>query len=358
MTLSLTKLSKILKNNGFIPKKYFLIEKYCVYIEVFSMSNTDNFLVYIPSKYDLKFIDEGEFYDIKTIDVPENGDIPVEYAGEIDKEKIQEAYDDVELELSLDEKDGVDLTEKLNENYTMVSSILVGTEQDKNRLREIFRQLKRLKFCVQNLKYKICILYKNYMCCIRRDNTFEAFIAKDLNGGSDMKLMVTIDMETLIKNINSVSQDIKTVREGVYKILVKNQLKHIKVLEKMLDYKSILSENFVNIKNKQNKYNYYISQLEIMFKTIETHENCILEKIDESNLKYSENKSLHIDIERAHIIGKLEDEMKQLSIVKQEVMKNIIFIKSKLENTSKDKVCGFVVMIDAITRNFDTFSKF
>ena len=227
MTLSLTKLSKILKNNGFIPKKYFLIEKYCVYIEVFSMSNTDNFLVYIPSKYDLKFIDEGEFYDIKTIDVPENGDIPVEYAGEIDKEKIQEAYDDVELELSLDEKDGVDLTEKLNENYNISLSLKDVNIQDKNRLREIFRQLKRLKFCVQNLKYKICILYKNYMCCIRRDNTFEAFIAKDLNGGSDMKLMVTIDMETLIKNINSVSQDIKTVREGVYKILVKNQLTSI-----------------------------------------------------------------------------------------------------------------------------------
>lgn len=165
MTLSLTKLSKILKNNGFIPKKYFLIEKYCVYIEVFSMSNTDNFLVYIPSKYDLKFIDEGEFYDIKTIDVPENGDIPVEYAGEIDKEKIQEAYDDVELELSLDEKDGVDLTEKLNENYNISLSLKDVNIQDKNRLREIFRQLKRLKFCVQNLKYKICILYKN-LCVV------------------------------------------------------------------------------------------------------------------------------------------------------------------------------------------------
>jgi hypothetical protein len=361
MTLTLTKLTKILKNNGLVPKKYFLLDKYCIYIEVFSMINADNFLVYIPSKYDLKFENEGEFYDLREIEVPENGEIPVDYAGKVDDSKLEETYDNVELDISLRKDDGVSLEEKLSENYDVSLSLKDITREDTNRIREIFRQLKRLKLCVQNIKYKLCILYKSYICCIRRDNTFDAFLAKELNGGDDMKLMVTTDMESLIKTLPSVASDVKTVREGIYKILLKNQFKHIKVLEQMLDYKSTLSENFSNIKTKQKRYNSYILQLEEMFLVIEQRENKLLLQIDQVNEKYNERKSLNEDIERSHVIGKLNDELKELSIVKQEIMKNIVIIKSKLENLSLrvDEICfDNIVMIDAITRNFDTFSKF
>tara|TARA_Y100000389_G_scaffold198247_1_gene234404 strand:- start:3591 stop:4676 length:1086 start_codon:yes stop_codon:yes gene_type:complete len=361
MTLTLNKLSKILKNNGLIPKKYFLLDKYCIYIEVFSMLNADNFLVYIPSKYDLKYENEGEYYDLKEVNVPENGEIPVEYAGEVDDNKLEDTYDNVDLDLSINKSDTGSLEDKLNESYDVPISLKDITLNDTNRIREIFRQLKRLKLCVQNIKYKICILYKSYMCCIRRDNTFDAFLAKELNGGEDMKLMITIDMESLIKSLSCVAHDVKTVRESIYKVLVKNQTKHIKVLEKMLDYKNTLSNNFINIKTKQKRYNGYIKSLEEMFSVVEKQENSLLLQIEQANEKYSESSSLNQDIERSHVVGKINDELKQLSVVKQEIMKNLVVIKSKLENLSLrvDEICfDNIVMIDAITRNFEIFSKF
>lgn len=362
MTLSLNKLSKILKNNGFLPKKYFLLDNYCIYIEVYSLVNADNFLVYIPSKYDIKFENEGEHYNLQTLDMPENGDIPVEYAGKID-DKILEEYDDVELDMPLDTKNNSELEEKLNENYNLPISLKDMNVDDTNRIREIFRQLKRLKLCVQNINYKISILYKDYLCCLRRDNTFEAYLAKNLNGASDMKLMISIDMESLIKNIKSVPHDIKTVRESIYKILQKNQLKHIKVLDRMLSCKSLLSESFINIKSKQNRYTNYISKLEEMLKLVESHEEQMISKLDNINYTYSNstNKGLQDDIERSHLVGKINDDLKNISVIKQEIIKNIILLKSKLENLSLhvDEICfDNIIMIDAITRNFETFSKF
>ena len=359
MTLTLNKLSKILKNNGLIPKKYFLLDKYCIYIEVFSMLNADNFLVYIPSKYDLKFENEGEYYELKEVDVPENGEIPIEYAGKVEDNKLEETYDNVDLDLSINDKGS--LEDKLKESYDVPISLKDITLNDTNRIREIFRQLKRLKLCVQNIKYKICILYKSYMCCIRRDNTFDAFLAKELNGGEDMKLMITIDMESLIKSLTTVTNDVKTDRESIYKVLKKNQMKHIKVLEKMLEYKNTLSTNFINIKTKQKKFNSYIKSLESMFSVVEGRENTLLLQIEQANEKYSDSNSLNQDIERSHVIGKINDELKKLSVVKQEIMRNLVIIKSKLENLSLrvDEICfDNIVMIDAITRNFEIFSKF
>ena len=361
MSLSLNKLTKILKKSGLISKKFFLIDNYCIYIEVFSIDNVDNFLIYIPSKYDLKFNGEGDAYNLSVLDIPEDGIVPVDYAGDVDKEDLEETYDNVELDLNLD--DDLKIEEKLNENYQISVSLKDTNREDTNRIREIFRQLKRLKYSVQNIKYKICIFYKNYICCIRRDNTYDGFLVKELDGGDDMKLMVTTDLENFIKNSQIVSHDVKTVRESIYKILQKNQNKHVNSLRKMLEYKNGISDTFLNIRLKQKKYVSYIAHLENLFKTTNEQENKILLKISEANQKYDDVcgvKGIHTDIERSHVIGKLEEEIHQLKVVKQDIMKNIVSVKSKLENLCLriDEICfDNIVMLDAITRNFNNFSK-
>ena len=60
MPLSLSKLEKLLSIKGLIATQFFTIDKICVYIEILAVSNADTFLLYIPSKYKIKFL--SKFY--------------------------------------------------------------------------------------------------------------------------------------------------------------------------------------------------------------------------------------------------------------------------------------------------------
>jgi hypothetical protein len=94
MPLSFSKLEKLLVKKGLIPKKYFSIDGYIVYMEIFNIKNSDCFMVYIQSKYDIS-IDEHEnnVYKIKYVDITEDGHIPNDYAGEIDENAVEEEID-------------------------------------------------------------------------------------------------------------------------------------------------------------------------------------------------------------------------------------------------------------------------
>ena len=235
MTLSFNKLEKLLSGRGLLPKKYFTMHGLIVYVEVINISNADSFMLYIPSKYEIEIGAGDDVYTVKYVDVTEDGHIPADYAGEPDNFDLDKAYDeDIELSSEISHKD---MTEYLEEKYKHPVS-LKNESLNIIQLREIFRQLRRLKFCTQSIKYKIAIFFGSYLCCIRRDNTYECFFIQKYNASNERRLMVSIDLETLYEKINSVSDDIKTVRDGIYRVLDKNQGKHVKNIEKMLEQRN------------------------------------------------------------------------------------------------------------------------
>ena len=238
MPLSFNKLEKLLTGRGLIPKKYFVIKGVIVYIEVLSISNADSFMLYIPSKYEIDIGNDNDVYKLKYIDITEDGHIPADYAGEPDNFDLDKNYDgeDIDLSPGINHKD---ITGYLEEKYKHPVSLKDNNNTSNIiQLREVFRQLRRLKFCTQSVKYKIVIVSGSYLCCIRRDDTYECFFIQNFEEITERRLMVSIDLETLYEKINSVSIDIKTVRDGIYRVLDKNQLKHVRNIEKMLEHKN------------------------------------------------------------------------------------------------------------------------
>lgn len=359
MPLSLNKLDRLLSAKGLLPKKYYTIHGFCVYIEVLSINNADSFMLYIPSKYEINVPNHGnDVYKVIYIDINENGTIPGDYAGEPDNFDLEKQYEEIDIDLSPAKLHNKDIQGYLEENYNHPLSLKDISKDDTNNLREIFRQLRRLKFCVQNLKYKLCILYKDYICCIRRDDTFEGFYAKHLRGPPERKLMVTLDLETLYEKIESVSIDVKTVREGIYQLLDKNQGKHLRNLSKMLEQKNNLSLFSQNVLMKKNQYAMHLKKLENLLTSLGIAEKKNIEKLIEIEEKYNSDtsiKGLHTDIERSHLISKYESELSRINGVKQELIRNILIIKSKHEDLAlkTDVVCfDNSIMIDAIVKNF------
>ena len=277
MPLSFNKLEKLLSGRGLLAKKYFTIHGLIVYIEVLSISTADCFMLYIPSKYEIEINGGDDVYKVKYIDVSEDGYIPGDYAGEPDAIDLGKNYNGDDIDLSPGESHN-DIQGYLEEKYKHPVSLKSAT-RDVIQLREVFRQLRRLKFCTQSLKYKLAIVFGCYMCCIRRDDTYECFAIQGTPLGEERRLMVTIDLETLYEKIDTVSIDIKTVRDGVCRILDKNQSKHIRNIQRMLEQKNRLLSFSEIVNEKKHKYSKALERLEKLLVDLGIAEKKNMEKI-------------------------------------------------------------------------------
>lgn len=363
MPLSINKLEKMLTENGLLPKKFFVIHSLCVYIEVLSISNADSFMLYIPSKYKISVDSHEDVYKVQYIDISEDGNIPDDYAGDLDNFDLEKQYGEIDIDVNLDNIRTNDIQGRLEESYKHPVSLKDIDKKDKLHLREIFRQLRRLKFCVQNLKYKLCIMFKEYICCIRRDGTIEAFYIRNIRGVPERKLMISLDLETLYEKIDSVAVDIKTIREGIYHVLDKNQTRHIRNLHKMMEKKNDLATFSDIVLNKKTQYATYLQKLEQLLATLGESELNSIEKLMALEERYNTDPSLkgmHSDIEKTHQIAKYETELTRINVVKQELIRNILITKTKHENLALkvDKICfDNIIMIDAILKNFIILSE-
>ena len=365
MTLSLNKLEKLLSKRGLIPKKYFTVDHLIVYIEVLSIANADSFMLYIPSKYDIEIGEGNDVFKIRYVDITEDGNIPSDYAGEPDNFDLDKDYDGDDIDLSPDAQHK-NMEGYLEEKYNHPVSLKDGKNIKKDigvQLREVFRQLRRLKFCTKSLKYKLAIIFNDYICCIRRDDTYECLFVHSSGGSDERKLMVTIDLETLYEKIDSVSIDIKTVREGIYRVLDKNQGKHIRNIQKMLENKNNIVTFSDLVSTKKAQYSKYLINLEQMLSDLTHAEKKNVEKLMQIEDKYSGEaslKSMHSDIEKTHQISKYENELSRINGVKQELIRNILLVKTKHENLSlrvDNIMFDNIIMIDAILKNFVKLSK-
>ena len=70
MPLSITKLVNLLGERGFYVKTFYKVYGVCAFIEIISSQNANNYMLYIPSKYNFKIASSlDNVYDLKQIDV-------------------------------------------------------------------------------------------------------------------------------------------------------------------------------------------------------------------------------------------------------------------------------------------------
>ena len=364
MSLSFSKLEKLLVNNGFAIRKIFTIDNYCVYIELLCNSTADVIMLYIPSKYNIKSPSLDITWPLTYIDIDESGDIPESYTEEKDNFDLEQQYDEVtmNIEINLDKQKNIE--DHLEESYNHPVSLKDINKSDKTVLREIFRQLRRLKFCVQNVKYKLCIIYHTYICCLRRDETFECFYVKGQKfPQKNRKLVITFDLETLYNKLDSISIDVKTIKEGIYKVLDKNHLKNTHSLFSILQFKETLINSAEKYTKKKQEFTQYIMKFEKLLQDMNLAEQQTLEKLSKLDKQYGHDnsiKGLHSDIEKSHIKSKYETDIDNIDRLKKEITTKILDIKLQRETLSLqiDKICfDNIVMLDSVRKNFELLSK-
>lgn len=356
MPLSFTKLNEFIISKGFIPNKYFVMDGYIFYIEIFSLKTSDIFLLYIPSKYDIEPMKTENVYKIKYIDMSNSDNITDEYAGLPNNVDIENAYGNMQIQLSPD-KEG--LEEHLENNYRHTISLKDISKDDTTDLKAIYRQLKRLKYCVQNLNYKLSIVYKNYICSIKRDDSLCCLTIKNYPREDSKKLFIVVDLETFYDKNDKLLEDIIIVRQSLYRVLERNQNLHGQVIDKIIqNKKDIVSIPHLN-ELKRIKYDSMMSQLEEMLSTMSEAEKKTMEEL--YALQDNSSAGIQNDINRVHHKTRLEKELDKINMIRASISKNILALREKRENSTLniDKIMfDNTVMFDCMVKNFAKLKDF
>jgi hypothetical protein len=328
----------------------------CFFIELFCLKTADIFLLYIPSKYDIQIKSDSNVYKIKYIDMNSSDNITDEYAGQPDNFDIENAYGNMQVQLSPD-KDKME--EHLESNYRHAISLNDISKDDTTDLKAAYRQLKRLKYCVQNLKYKLAIIYKNYVCSIRRDDSIDCFTIKNYPREDCKQLMVVVDLETFYDKNEKLIEDIHVVRQSIYRVLERNQNMHGKVIEKIIENRKDIVTIPHLVEIKKNKYDTMMTQLEEMLTVMSEAEKKVMDELYE--LKQNNNDGLQNDINRVHHKARLEKELDKINSIRGSISKHMFIIREKRENAilSVDKIMfDNTVMFDCMVKNFAKLKDF
>lgn len=355
MPLSIAKLHDLLTSKGFVPTKHFVMDGLCFYIELFSIKTAEIFLMYIPSKYEFEMSEGDDVFKIKYIDMENVDNLTDEYAGKATDDDAEKAYGDMKVHLSPDQN----VEEHLEGGYKHQISLDDISKEDSMDIRAIFRQVRRLKNCVQNIKYKLAVIYKNYMCSIRRDDTISCFSIKHHPRTDKKKLFVITDLETFYEKNEKLIEDVKTVRETIYRVLERNQGMHSSMINRILLNKKEIVSIPQQANLKKTEYDSLYAELENMLKTMTESERRVVDEM--YKLDKQENTGLQSDISKAHNKSRLEKELDKINSVKGEITRGMISIREKRENSilGLDKIMfDNTVMVDAIIKNFAKLKEF
>lgn len=363
MPLSVFKLEKLLSLKGFIPTKYYSMDNMIIYIEIVSISDADTFLMYIPSKYNISIEKGSNVFKLKYIDIESSDNPADEFAGEPDDIDLEKKYEEVNIDISPQRKGEDTIESHLEDNYKRDITLKDVSTDDAREIKDIYRQLKRLRLCVQSVKYKIAIIYKKYMCTIKRDDSLECYSIKHYPSRNKRKLYITVDLELFYEKMDCLGTNMKTIKRELYHILDKNQLSHTRTLKKLLEEKSEIMKFSDIAYNKKQDYDKYIKELDILLETLNFSEKEKLREINTLEEHQNEScvKGLHEDIKKSKLISKLNDDINQITKIRQDVVKNIFDLNENKENTMLivDKIMfDNTVMLEKVLRNFMELSKF
>lgn len=255
MSITVENLSKLIDKCNFYVKSYYGIHKRCNYIDVVSKDSGVSYLLYIPSKYKI-YLDNIKYYELKEIkDVMNSKDVTYEYGYNKNNNKFDEMYSMDNLTDNVDE-------DVLQNNYKRELNYVNVKSRENENVKCVYRQVSRFKYSVENLKYKLGILYKSYMCVINRNNEIVYYYIKNLNNNTDNKrLMIIFDLETLYEIYHDIHNELSDIRKSIFVLLRRNYTLNLQYIEKMITEKinmEGIKKKIETVKTKiDNKYNDY-----------------------------------------------------------------------------------------------------
>ena len=361
MPLSIEKLTQLLEQKGFSPRKYFIMNGICKFVEILSISTIDSYLLHIPEKYKFepRISDRHLLFKIKQIPILKPENIEHKYAGRMEQTKIAANYDEIELKSQyphqLKEFDGIDMEDQLTNQYRRPIVLKDVEEADNAVLQCIFRQLTRLRFCVQFLKYKFGIIYKDYLVCVDNKDSIECFKIRNFPESGDRHLYITIDLEVFYENSKVLIDDLDQLQNGIRGVLDKNQDVQTKHLEVMLVKQQNIIKILSILTGKKQQLRFELQRFKELFDLVDTTINKNIQQINSINYSIRQMTGKKQD-EQVKVKHNIYVKLTQLYSKKEDIAQSIIFYRKREHHISLniDRILfDNNVMLDKIFKNLN-----
>lgn len=350
MVLSLEKLIAITENNGLVPINYFTYKGDLIYLQTLSLKKGYSFMINIPRKYHFETFEGDNVFSLKRLDITpdqlKNKHVSPE---KIDYEKI---YSEIkiakEFNPDIDEKE---LEEKLLESYRKQIYLNSSEKEEFTYIKEIFRQIDRLKLCVAGIDYKISIIYKNYIATLSERGEIEFFLIKDFDKGAYRKMLVSLDLNLFFDNINKLEDHIQQILEQVNSILNKSQESHYFKFVTFLSTSAKIKERIDDINKSRLKINLLINNFENIINECDLKQKILTEKLG----LLGKSQSMTNDLVYYKEKNDLETKINKLNEIKTKSVEKLISLRDK-DSDSLLLIDGIlfdnIVMFNTILNNF------
>lgn len=346
--LSLVKLVELLQSIGILPIKYYILDNLLFYIEALSVTNGFSFFIYIPSKYEFAVPKEYNPYKIQYISLEDSENVAEEYA---EAKENEEAYKG-QIAVS---PDNDKMEEQLENSYRKPLSLSDISSSDVKAIRSIYRQVRRLRYCVEDIPYKIGIQIKNYLAVVRRDDTLDCFLIKHYPRIESKRLIIISDLELVYNKKEKILADLEIVNKGIFDILEKNQTLHRRVLKKLFENReAILSYSEQSLERKL-KLESQINKLNSYLEILDKAQRKILEELELLN-----SEKTYADTNIVYRRNNMESELEKIGKLKEDIMATLGLLKEKIDNLllSVDNIMfDNSVMFDSMIQNFINLKK-
>jgi len=238
---------------------------------------------------------------------------------------------------------------------------LEETKKDKS----IYRQIKRLGFCLNGLFYKLALIKMDDVYFINSENKILHYNIKDyVNKQKYRKLFVTVNIDDLFENTEKISNDITNIKKSIFDIIEKNMVSNMKDFKDKWIEKKNIKEIESSINNKKNEYTTRLQKVNKTLDELNLEEMKILEKkSDVENVIGMKvfRSSFTRDLELSRNTRPLETKLEEINNNKKEIIRNILSLKTKLDNVmlSADETIFVInVLTNSIENYINTFKIF
>ena len=356
MPLSVDRLIDLLARKKMVPVLYLKMSGTCAFIKLLSFETGENFLLYIQSKYEIKLPKNmPNVCKIKYLDMDTDGNIIDRYADGENRDNGEDIY----LDSSSKSLDGEGIENKLEGGYKNPINFSSSVKEDKVELNAIYRQLKRLGYCLDTVRYKMAVIYKKYLCTINRDGEIDFYTLQkfDKFASNKREILIHFDLELFYENQETIMQDIAQVRRGIQKNLDKNHIIHITTLNNLIKSREDVFTSVSKLLTKKNGYRGEIEKYKNLLAS--TNDSCrgVMSKIEE--LERSRNSG-RMDVQSESVYfrlkTKLDRELKKSEELRKEIQDAINYLGIKESDLSLliDKsLFDNSVMLDRIFMNLN-----
>jgi hypothetical protein len=326
MSLSIEKLISICENHGLLPAKYFTYKGDLIFLQTLSLKKGFSFIINIPRKYHFDISDKNfnNVYKLKKMKVkPEDIKSKHFSPNKLDSDQL---YSEIQLikefDPNINEKE---LEERLLESYRKQIFLSSFEKDEFMTIKEIFKQIDRLKYCVQGIDYKVSIIFKNYLVNLSGNGDIDFYLIKDYDKGLYRKLLISLDLNLLFDNIERIEEHLTQVINGFDSILRRSQESHYNKFTIFLQTANNIKQQIDEIYSVRETIRNLIKKYEFIIENSTYKLNYFYEKL--KILRPSDSMSNDIDFFKKK--NDIEMNINKLDNIKNNAIEKLVALRDK-----------------------------